>query len=1169
MSFIKNLFVKQIDRTIDSVIKTDATDTLKQELEEYVITDEIAKNLQHFLDVYNAPQDSNGVWISGFFGSGKSHLLKMLKYLLDNKVVPGMEQSPLEIFLPKCREEFLRSDLRKAVEKTSVNVLFNVAQKADGAGQDNADALLGVFVKVFNDICGYYADDPIVADFERNLDKLGKLGDFKAAFTQITGTEWEESRSAAEFFSVDISKAYAQITGNPEYENRELLNPDTYRVSIESFGEMVYEWIKKEEEKRGIRELRLNFFVDEIGQFIANNTKLMLNLQTISETFTTKCKGQVWLIVTAQEDLGTIVGDMNKSQGNDFSKIQDRFKTRLKLNSTDVEEVIQRRLFEKSEASKAELLSLYASQQDNFHTLFTFGDGSRSFANFKDSNHFLMSYPVVPYQYDLFQKSLRGLSDHNAFTGRYTSVGARSMLGVFQQAVVSMGERSLGALVSFDLLFDGIHNMLKTDVQTAVNDAIKTLDDDLAVRVLKCLLMVRYVSEFKASANNLAIMLLDGFNGNLSDCTKKIQEVLNRLERETYIRREKNLYFYLTNEEKDIENEIKQVDVTTDTIINEIRTFIYDRILGVQKVRHFKTGADYSITRILDGKTYGREYELNVHVVTPYNEQLSAPEKLILNNMGDHSLLVLMKEHERVIDDLRLYKQTDLFVKQNQGASDRGESYQRLLRDKAEQNNSRHGEIKTILETLLLDAQFFVNGEKKTVKGSNPIDKLNDGVNTLIDTVYTNLAMVENGKFAEQSVKQILVSHQEADLNLPMASQPFAPAQMELLSKIKNLLSRSRVTLQSLIEEMGKIPYGWSINATLSVLAYLVRNNKVEIELDGRPLDAKELAKQFFSVPTRVQLVINLTQHFDIAQIQQLNQFFNDYFDVQDSTLEPKELIAKTQDGLKGNLDEIQNLLLTQKEKYPFIEVLTPMAELLAKVVQSAQKSAWLLTDFSQEEKNALCEAAENNLRPIRIFLKGAQCKIYDEAKQVLVDYQANLRFVDDQSKVEAVSKMLDDVNCFRGNKMQKLKQFTTELNTALQQARENYVVQARKKLDTWRNELLQNEHYQNCSKAQQESLMNKYNDKASDITMQSSIPNIQVMVDEWERIGFVQLLQKAEEWGRSMMREDPLIVVHVKELQVAIGKSFIENESDIDAYLSQLKEVMMAEIAGKKKIRY
>lgn len=1168
MSFIKNLFVKQIDRTIDSVIKTDATDTLKQELEEYVITDEIAKNLQHFLDVYNAPQDSNGVWISGFFGSGKSHLLKMLKYLLDNKVVPGMEQSPLEVFLPKCREEFLKSDLRKAAEKPSVNVLFNVAQKADGAGQDNTDALLGVFVKVFNDICGYYADDPIVADFERNLDKLGKLADFKEAFAQISGADWEESRSAAEFFSVDISKAYAQITGNPEYENRDLLKTENYRVSIESFGEMVYEWIKKEEEKRGIRELRLNFFVDEIGQFIANNTKLMLNLQTISETFTTKCRGQVWLIVTAQEDLGTIVGDMNKAQGNDFSKIQDRFKTRLKLNSTDVEEVIQRRLFEKTEACRAELLSLYAHQQDNFHTLFTFGDGSRSFANFKDEKHFLMSYPVVPYQYDLFQKSLRGLSDHNAFTGKYTSVGARSMLGVFQQAVVNVGERSLGALVSFDLLFDGIHNMLKTEVQTAINDAIRNLDDDLAVRVLKCLLMVRYVSEFKASANNLAIMLLDGFHVNLSECTKKVQEVLNRLERETYIRREKNLYFYLTNEEKDIENEIKQVDVSTDALINELRLCVYDRILGLTKIRHIKTGADYPYTRILDGKSYGRDFELGVHIVTPYNEQLSNPSKLILNNMGDNSLLILMQEHGRVIDDLRLYKQTEIFVKQNQGATDRGETYQRLLQEKTTQNAKRFEEIKITLETLIIDARYYVNACEKQVKGGTPTDKLTDGVNILIDTVYTNLSMVEQAKFTEQSVKQILVAQHDADLNLPMTSQPFASAQMELLSKIRNLLTSSRVTLSSLIDELGKIPYGWSINATLGVLAYLVRNNQVEIELDGRPLDAKELARQFFLVPSRVQLVINLTQNYDIAQVQQLNRFYNEYFTAQDSTLEAKELIAKTQSGLKGNLDEIQNRLLSQKNRYPFIEVLEPMEELLSKVTQCAQKSAWLLTDFSQEDKDALCDQAENNLRPIRAFLSGTQREIYDAANKLLAEQDANLRYVD-AHYVEEVRKILESKNCFRGNQMSKLKSHTSALSEALHQAREYHIAQAREKLDGWRNELIQNEHYQNCSADQQSKLLDKYNSKATEITTQQNIPNMQVMVGEWEQIGFVALLQKAEEWGRSVMREDPVIVVHVKELQVAIGKSFIENENDIDAYLSRLKEVMMVEIAGKKKIRY
>ena len=122
-----------------------------------------------------------------------------------------------------------------------------------------------------------------------------------------------------------------------------------YRVSIEDFADNVNAYIEKQAKEGGHKEFRLNFFVDEVGQYIADNTKLMTNLQTIAESLATKCRGRAWIIVTAQEEMKNVVGEMGKQQGNDFSKIQARFNNRMKLSSADVAEVIQKRLLAKQE----------------------------------------------------------------------------------------------------------------------------------------------------------------------------------------------------------------------------------------------------------------------------------------------------------------------------------------------------------------------------------------------------------------------------------------------------------------------------------------------------------------------------------------------------------------------------------------------------------------------------------------------------------------------------------------------------------------------------------------------------------------------------------------------------------------------------------------------------
>ena len=146
---LQTIFAQDIKRPIDGVIKADKEDSLGVEIREYVLTNEVEKRLESFLEAYNSYQGANGVWVSGFFGSGKSHMLKMLALLLENREVDG--EKILEAFLRKCRDnEILRGELRKAVAIPSKSILFNIDQKADVISKTEIDALLAVFVKVFD-----------------------------------------------------------------------------------------------------------------------------------------------------------------------------------------------------------------------------------------------------------------------------------------------------------------------------------------------------------------------------------------------------------------------------------------------------------------------------------------------------------------------------------------------------------------------------------------------------------------------------------------------------------------------------------------------------------------------------------------------------------------------------------------------------------------------------------------------------------------------------------------------------------------------------------------------------------------------------------------------------------------------------------------------------------
>ena len=202
---IGQMFAKPIDRDLKGVIKVGQDDDLniKQELEECVVTRELQKHFRDFFDIYkhgiSGNTDKMGVWISGFFGSGKSHFLKILSYLLENKVVNG--KTALEYFEEddKIKDRMVLADMRLAATIPTDVVLFNIDSKGEQSGKQDKDAIVSVFLKVFNEMQGFCGAIPFLADLERKLSEEGRYEEFKEKFEDTFGSEWTEARNDFDF----------------------------------------------------------------------------------------------------------------------------------------------------------------------------------------------------------------------------------------------------------------------------------------------------------------------------------------------------------------------------------------------------------------------------------------------------------------------------------------------------------------------------------------------------------------------------------------------------------------------------------------------------------------------------------------------------------------------------------------------------------------------------------------------------------------------------------------------------------------------------------------------------------------------------------------------------------------------------------------------------------
>ena len=1140
---LNEIFLKDVNRSIAGVVMADDVDHLGVEVEEYVFTNDAAKSVGPLLEEYTNYANANGVWISGFFGSGKSHLLKMLAHLLgdvEGQAFPRGQVS--DNFLSKTDDAMLTASLKKAATIPAKSLLFNIDQKATLIAKDQTDALLKVFVKVFDESRGYFGNDGAVARFEEDLDKRGQYEAFKTAFERHAGINWVQGREQTALEGHHIDTAFAEINGgaNPgiidQYQR-------SYAVSIEDFATSVKTWIDLQQ-----TGFRLNFFVDEVGQFIADDVKLMLNLQTIAESLNTICKGRSWVFVTSQEDMEKVVGDRTKQQDNDFSKIQARFSTKVKLTSQDVEEVISKRLLEKNDAGTAALEAIYVKDSANFKTIFDFVDGAQTYRNYIDENRFVSTYPFVTYQIPMFQAAMQGLSGHNMFEGKNSSVGERSMLGVVQEVAKRIGDEQVGYLATFDQMFAGISATLKSAAQSAVLQAEKHLPDPasdvtiLANRLLKALFLVKYVDTFKATPRNLTVLMYDRFGLDLNALGALVQEALNLLEAESYVLRNGNIYEYLTNEEQEIEKEIKGVDIDSSEVSSKLFKYLSSDILKTNKMKYAKNGHDFAFGYKLDDIVQGNQRELTVHFITP--ETSYTDDEIKMQSVGKDELRVFLGRDKRLLADLRLFVKTEKYTKQrtNSGATS---SALAILQAKQLLNADREKELIERLRQAVGNAQMIINASEVTSSSQEALARVSDGFQELVSRTYTSLGLLGGRAFSEQQVAGAVQNDQGlfGAEELSTLTSPGTELESWIISQT-NL--GEQVTVKKIVGRFESKPYGWNLGSIEVVLGWLVGTGKIALSVDATPVVRTEAAAVIKNTAKQQYTVVAPQKAYNATKVAAFKKFCTDFFDEGAVPSDPAELARFGKDKLAAKREELNALVSTSR--YPFVSQLAAVVALLDQVI--GKPADWYLTEFSTADE--LLEAKENLIDPIKAFLKGQQATIFDEATALLTANAGNLAYLPEGS-ADNVKTLLADPNAFRGNKMSQLKAASDALKGLLDGKVTTARAAVKSAVEAKLESLLLEHFYKAASAEAQNAAVDTVNVLLSTVDTQNLIAVVHQTGSQFESAtypGLIDQLTKSADPGGKPQKP----TVAVASIKAAGGPAIIETEPDVDAYLAALR---------------
>lgn len=1017
---VRELFAKDIFRPINGVVKADQADesTVWQELDEFVVTRELLGHISKFFGAYKEglenPKDTTiagkiGVWIAGFFGSGKSHFIKILSYVLRNKqhTHEGDSKKAVEFFQEKISDKLLFADIKKAVDSHTDVIIFNIDSKANArAGRD---AILSVFMKVLNEMQGFCPEYPHIAHMERYLDSKGKLTAFQDEYKKLTGHDWSKERDAYEFNRDEVVKAFSKALGQSQESAEKWVDnaEGNYTLSVESFCKCVKDYLDKQKDGR-----RLIFLVDEVGGFIGRDGGLMLNLQTIVENLGTHCGGRAWVVVTAQEDLDKVLGEMPRSAANDFSKIQGRFKTRLSLSSANVDEVIQERLLlKKGDPEVARWLAdIYREKGDILRNQLSFSKCGMTFRQHGGAEDFAKNYPFAPYQFQLLQKIFEAIRTKGA-TGMHLAQGERSLLDAFQSAGQAVADNEVGVLVPLYRFYPSIESFLETAVKRTIdqakdNPSLQPFDNE----ILRVLFLIRYVDEMKGNIDNLTTLCTDQIDADRIALKRQIEASLTRLEKETLITRTGDNYFFLTDAERDINREIKQVDLSSNEEAKALGEILFDDILkGVKKYRYPANKRDFDFNRMCDGYPIGNRIDkaLGVQVFTPLAdiEKEALEDGKFLRTSGEEGgqVVIRLDDDPSLARELRQYLQTEKYLRSSVDDT-MPEITRQIHKSLANDNTDRRKRLELTLSTLLAEATYFANGQRLTIRSSSAQTALEEGLEYLVQNTTPKLIYIS--KYSDDPKRELQTILRANDVGRALLDGLNEKALDEIRDYV-DLSTRSnhQIVLFNLVEKFGARPYGWPDDETLILIGRLLVLGEIQLVMDAAPIPTDRVYDAITSSQKQRKISVIRRTKTDSQTLQDCRVLGREVF---------AEMGPDSEDGLyeflKAKFQALKTSLTTHKalaetRNYPGLAEITDGLSVVNAVLAPNDPAAFL-TRFL-ENKAALQDLAYEYSDIDHFYTH--QRPLWDKLRRAYDRFQNNrLELEQDQAVAQGLSRLRD-----------------------------------------------------------------------------------------------------------------------------------------------------------------
>jgi hypothetical protein len=734
------------------------------------------------------------------------------------------------------------------------------------------------------------------------------------------------------------------------------------------------------------------------------------------------------------------------------------------------------------------------------------------------------------------------------------------MLGVVQQVAKDIGNVEVGQLAAFDSMFTGIRASLKSAAQRSIDVAERNLDNPLAVRLLKVLFLVKYVDSFQATPRNLTVLVYDRFGLDIPALSEQVKEALTVLETQTYIQRNGNVFEYLTKEEQDIEEEIKNVDIDASEISGRLFRILSGDVIRTSKIRYAKNSQDFPFGYKLDDQAHGQQRELAVHFISP--EYPFSPEEIRMHSAGKDELRVVLEPDPRVLSDLRLLIKTEKYIKRKQGTSLSAIQGQ-ILQARGAQSVDREKELIARVKAAVGKSTLIINGADITSSSQQALDRVTSGFQDLISRTYTQLKLLGGRTYSEQQVAG--AANPDSGLfDTADASQLSVPAEEVLSFVLRKEALGEQITVKNIVDSFTAKPYGWDLASIEVLVAHLIGTSKATLMVDGNGLKRSEVAPALRNTQKHAHTVVSPQKTFDERKVADFRKFCTDFFDEPDTPKDPLELARHGADKLRAKRDELK--ATAAGSRYPFVSQLDAPTDLLDQVV--GRPDEWYLTDFTRG--GDLLDAKESTIDPIRAFLSGGQKTIYDDALALLTTHSGNLGYLPSGSD-STMRAALDDPNAFRGNKMAQLKQATDELRAKIEAVVAGNRAEVARAIEGRRAEIEQSAFYAQATPDARASALHRIDQTMSRLHTQDQVALIREIGSSFEETVYPRLLDQLAASQRTDSNGDELPqqrqTVSVKTVFATGISGVLETEADVDRYLGALRTALLQTLNDGKRI--